>query len=876
MRPIQLVGYGVLGFIGVGTTLDIFQNIMLYLYFEYGVLSLSGYGLLIFFPFVVFGERRHGYAISSLMDTTALGPERDRVINDLSQEDKDKYKAYVRATNILLQGLSKDIYKLINNYTAAKDIWDTVKFLLAGFELTKDERESQLYDQFEHFCQNKCETIHEYYVRFSSLINDMRNIKMTMSKMQLNSKFVNNMLPEWGRFVTEADQCDAFDFDVDEAPTTQTMFMANLLSTGPVYDEAGLSYNTDILSKVHDYDDYMDNVGEHQEVQEIQNNVQQCYVVETDVDYTSDSNMILPTFVEANYETLESLLRDRRRQMRNNNHRTELDYFSEDCDEEREMEPRPKPARAGTSPLQAASPNVRRGRERVVRFEETKQKGKQGRRNSEGGCLRKKHKEGIVVKLVTPAEAPILMVSQGTYAAKDPTLENMAYEGGEITFPSVIEVNNVPLVIEAKVFGRKVGRVYMDSGSSCEVIYEHCFEKLNSTIKASKVDLKIPLVGFSRECSWSVRETLLEITIGEAPLLRTKTLNFVIISSDSPHNMLLGRTTMQKIGIVVLTIQGAVKFYTKKGIETILSSNITKEGTKKARNIPITNEERILSCIDVEETIIINDRIPRNIMVDKKPFNTEHKLNEYSHIKPIKQKRGLGPDRNTSACKEIEELMKAGILRKGIKSNPSKVKVDTDLEQPRVLKDIQSLNGKLVSLSRFLSKGAGRSLPFFKVLKSCKGKKKIQWTDEADKAFKEIKKFVQSLPTLTAPRTGEVLMIVLQGDELNYPALEKLILALTRADFLLEMPFEDNENKVKEKEVSDSSNEWKLYTDRTSSSDGSRAGLILIDLAGKEYNHALRFEFEKTNNEAEYEALLAGPRIAQEMEIAKVAIFLDL
>nr|GEY67317.1 retrovirus-related Pol polyprotein from transposon TNT 1-94 [Tanacetum cinerariifolium] len=35
-----------------------------------------------------------------------------------------------------------------------------------------------------------------------TLINDMRNIKMTMSRMQLNSKFVNNMLPEWGRFVT--------------------------------------------------------------------------------------------------------------------------------------------------------------------------------------------------------------------------------------------------------------------------------------------------------------------------------------------------------------------------------------------------------------------------------------------------------------------------------------------------------------------------------------------------------------------------------------------------------------------------------------------------------------------------------------------------
>nr|GEV96795.1 hypothetical protein [Tanacetum cinerariifolium] len=57
-----------------------------------------------------------------------------------------------------------------------------------GSELTKDERESQLYDEFKHFRQNKGETIHEYYVMFTKLINDMRNIKMTMPKMQLNSK----------------------------------------------------------------------------------------------------------------------------------------------------------------------------------------------------------------------------------------------------------------------------------------------------------------------------------------------------------------------------------------------------------------------------------------------------------------------------------------------------------------------------------------------------------------------------------------------------------------------------------------------------------------------------------------------------------------
>ncbi|GKD08913.1 hypothetical protein Tco_1188598 [Tanacetum coccineum] len=52
----------------------------------------------------------------------ALCPKRPRVYSDLSPEDKERYNANIRATNILLQGLPKDIYTLINHYTDAKDI----------------------------------------------------------------------------------------------------------------------------------------------------------------------------------------------------------------------------------------------------------------------------------------------------------------------------------------------------------------------------------------------------------------------------------------------------------------------------------------------------------------------------------------------------------------------------------------------------------------------------------------------------------------------------------------------------------------------------------------------------------------------------------
>ncbi|GJT14930.1 hypothetical protein Tco_0873636 [Tanacetum coccineum] len=111
-------------------------------------------------------------------------------------EDNERYNADIRATNILLQRLPKDIYSLINNYTNAKDIWDNVKMLLEGSELTKEDRESQMYDDFEHFRQNKGETIHDYYVPVfaPNIINECRNNQDDLSRMQLYCQVCEYML----------------------------------------------------------------------------------------------------------------------------------------------------------------------------------------------------------------------------------------------------------------------------------------------------------------------------------------------------------------------------------------------------------------------------------------------------------------------------------------------------------------------------------------------------------------------------------------------------------------------------------------------------------------------------------------------------------
>ncbi|XP_071740833.1 uncharacterized protein [Rutidosis leptorrhynchoides] len=98
------------------------------------------------------------------------------------------------------------------------------------------------------------------------------------------------------------------------------------------------------------------------------------------------------------------------------------------------------------------------------------------------------------------------------------------------------------------------------------------------------------------------------------------------------------------------------------------------------------------------------------------------------------------------------------------------------------------------------------------------------------------------------------------------------------ADFIAETDSvneEDTENSTQVITPKIESEEWKLYTDGASSSDGSGAGLMLVNPEGKEFTYALRFEFVTTNNEAEYEALLAGLRMAKELKILHLRAFVD-
>ena len=103
------------------------------------------------------------------------------------------------------------------------------------------------------------------------------------------------------------------------------------------------------------------------------------------------------------------------------------------------------------------------------------------------------------------------------------------------------------------------------------------------------------------------------------------------------------------------------------------------------------------------------------------------------------------------------------------------------------------------------------------------------------------------------------------------------------ADFVTEYNIPDNNledesnNKIKQVETPepDSTSIWVLYIDGASNAQGSGVSLILTNFEGIITEYALRFNFKTLNNQAEYEALLAGLKIAKELDIENLKIFTD-
>ncbi|XP_014521800.1 uncharacterized protein LOC106778352 [Vigna radiata var. radiata] len=306
--------------------------------------------------------------------------------------------------------------------------------------------------------------------------------------------------------------------------------------------------------------------------------------------------------------------------------------------------------------------------------------------------------------------------------------------------------------------------------------------------------------------------------------------------------------------------------------------------------------EQIGRCMDV----YVDDMVVRSSQ------GTQH-LQDLEEV--FRQIRRYGMRLNPAKCTfgvAAGKFFGFMLTSQGIEAKPDKYGAVLEMQSPGTVKDIQRLVGRLTTLSRFIPKLAERASP---ILKKMKKTSTNAWDDDCETTFREIKSILTQPPIMNRPIPGEELQVYLGISEAS---VEKVALALLHASRRLRPYFQSHQvvvrtdhpvskilrkpdlagrmvgwavelsefsiryeprGSVKGQHLADfaaeipltGQGEWTLYVDGAFGRTVSGAGVVLEGPNGFLMEHSLIFKFKASNNQAEYEALLAGLQLAKDM-----------
>ena len=148
--------------------------------------------------------------------------------------------------------------------------------------------------------------------------------------------------------------------------------------------------------------------------------------------------------------------------------------------------------------------------------------------------------------------------------------------GREISFP-ILEANSAstePLTIPITVQNHNIDRMYVDGGAAVNILYAHCFEKLDPSIQKQLRPTRASLVSFVGDSTSPIGQIRLLTTVGSAAHSVTAWVHFMVIRSPSLYNGIMGRPGISAIHAVPSTMHGMLKFPVNDGIVTIYSRSI--------------------------------------------------------------------------------------------------------------------------------------------------------------------------------------------------------------------------------------------------------------------------------------------------------------
>ncbi|GJS45887.1 hypothetical protein Tco_0596008 [Tanacetum coccineum] len=128
--------------------------------------------------------------------------ERDQKEADLTGDDKKRFEAGIDAMYAILLGIPNDIYNSVDACKTAQAMWQRVKRLIQGTDLSKQELTLRLLDEFDKFNGMSGESNESYYLCFSKIMNDLERHDCLPILIGINTKFLNSLQPVWSKYVT--------------------------------------------------------------------------------------------------------------------------------------------------------------------------------------------------------------------------------------------------------------------------------------------------------------------------------------------------------------------------------------------------------------------------------------------------------------------------------------------------------------------------------------------------------------------------------------------------------------------------------------------------------------------------------------------------
>ncbi|KAL0444230.1 UNVERIFIED_CONTAM: hypothetical protein Slati_2145700 [Sesamum latifolium] len=366
--------------------------------------------------------------------------------------------------------------------------------------------------------------------------------------------------------------------------------------------------------------------------------------------------------------------------------------------------------------------------------------------------------------------------------------------------------HNDALVITAILANYEVGRIFIDSGSSADILFGEAYDQMQlEDVSLEKVNTS--LYGFAGEVVHPRGMVSLPLTMGTGTTRKTCILKFLVIDVPSAYNVILGRPTLNTFQAVISTYHMKIKFPTPGGVGEVQGDHLQ---SRKCYIEAVRKGQKRNS-----------DKVHKGVPPSKKgkeavAVGTPEEAEAPTKVQPAEELLNIeiipgSPDKTTRIGSHMNEKTKEEIIL-CLQCN-----ADIFAWAPQ---DLEGIDPKAVS-SVLIREEEGRQLPIYYVSK------------------------------------------VLNGAEGRYTPIEKMALALVITarrlrPYFLSHPIRNSTSDPSQDQA------WLLHVDGSSTMQGGGEGIVITSLQGEDLEFAIKFGFKASNNEAEYEALVRGMRMTHE------------